>query len=51
LQLVETSAEKVKAVISAEPEAPKQARKTPAWKKKADEAVKDEPLVIVQTQK
>ncbi|MEY3411221.1 MAG: hypothetical protein RL593_797, partial [Pseudomonadota bacterium] len=51
LQLVETSAEKVKAVVTAEPEAPKQARKTPAWKKKADEAVKDEPLVIVQTQK
>jgi ribonuclease E len=51
LQLVETSAEKVKAVVSNAPEAPKQARKTPAWKKKADEAVKDEPLVIVQTQK
>jgi ribonuclease E len=51
LQLVETSAEKAKAAVIAEPEAPKQARKTPAWKKKADEAVKDEPLVIVQTQK
>ena len=51
LQLVETSADKVKAVVTTEPEAPKQARKTPAWKKKADEAAKDEPLVIVQTQK
>ena len=51
LQLVETSAEKAKAVVVAEPETPKAARKTPAWKKKADEAVKDEPLVIVQTQK
>ena len=50
LQLVETKADKAPAVV-AEAEAPKKPRKTPAWQKKADEAAKDEPLVIVQTQK
>ena len=50
LQLVETKAE-TKAATAAEPEAPKKPRKTAAWQKKADEAAKDEPLVIVQTQK
>ena len=50
LQLVETKAE-TKATVIAEPEAPKKPRKTAAWQKKADEAAKDEPLIIVQTQK
>ena len=50
LQLVETKAE-TKAAVVAEAEAPKKPRKTAAWQKKADEAAKDEPLVIVQTQK
>jgi ribonuclease E len=50
LQLVETKAE-TKAVVVVEAEAPKKPRKTAAWQKKADEAAKDEPLVIVQTQK
>jgi ribonuclease E len=50
LQLVETKAE-TKAVVVVEVEAPKKPRKTAAWQKKADEAAKDEPLVIVQTQK
>ncbi len=50
LQLVETKAE-TKAATAAEPEAPKKPRKTAAWQKKGDEAAKDEPLVIVQTQK
>ena len=50
LQLVETKAE-TKIATVAEPEAPKKPRKTAAWQKKADEAAKDEPLVIVQTQK
>ena len=40
-----------KAAVVAEAEAPKKPRKTAAWQKKADEAAKDEPLVIVQTQK
>ncbi|MCF8158887.1 MAG: hypothetical protein K9J22_05975, partial [Burkholderiaceae bacterium] len=50
LQLVETKAE-TKAAVVVEAEAPKKPRKTAAWQKKADEAAKDEPLVIVQTQK
>ncbi len=50
LQLVETKAE-TKAAVVVEAETPKKPRKTAAWQKKADEAAKDEPLVIVQTQK
>ena len=50
LQLVETKTE-TKAATTTEPETPKKPRKTAAWQKKADEAAKDEPLVIVQTQK
>ena len=50
LQLVETKAE-TKAAVVAEAEAPKKTRKTAAWQKKAGEAAKDEPLVIVQTLK
>ena len=51
LQLVETKAETKAAAVTTEPEPPKKPRKTAAWQKKADEAAKDEPLVIVQTQK
>ena len=50
LQLVETKAE-TKAAVVVEAETPKKPRKTAAWQKKADESAKDEPLVIVQTQK
>jgi ribonuclease E len=51
LQLVETKAEIAKAVATAEPEVPSKPRKQAAWQKKASENAKDEPLVIVQTQK
>lgn len=50
LQLVETKTE-TKAAVVVEAEVPKKPRKTAAWQKKADEAAKEEPLVIVQTQK
>ena len=51
LQLVETKAEAKTSEVIVEAEAPKKPRKTAAWQKKADEAAKNEPLVIVQTQK
>jgi transcription antitermination factor NusG len=50
LQLVETKTE-TKASVVVEAETPKKPRKAAAWQKKADEAAKDEALVIVQTQK
>lgn len=52
LQLVETKAE-AKAEPASEPETaePKKPRKEAAWQKKAAETAKEEPLVIVQTQK
>ena len=51
LQLVETKAEAKTSEVLVEAEAPKKPRKTADWQKKADEAEKNEPLVIVQTQK
>jgi len=51
LQLVETKAD-TKAAPTPEPEqATSKSRKEAAWQKKAAEPAKDEPLVIVQTQK
>jgi len=51
LQLVETKAEAKTSEVIFEADASKKPRKTAAWQKKADEAAKNEPLVIVQTQK
>ncbi len=51
LQLVETKSDAAKIQAAPEPKAPRAARKPAAWQKKVAEAPKDEPLVIVQTQK
>ncbi|HLD09985.1 MAG TPA: ribonuclease E/G, partial [Methylophilaceae bacterium] len=51
LQLVETKSDAVKVQAAPEPKTPRAARKPAAWQQKAAEAPKDEPLVIVQTQK
>jgi ribonuclease E len=51
LQLVETKSDTAKVQATPEPKASRTARKPAAWQKKAAEAPKDEPLVIVQTQK
>lgn len=50
LQLVETKGEAIKVEKKPEPAAPKP-RKAAAWQQKGDEQPKEEPLVIVQTQK
>ena len=51
LQLVETKSKPVKAEATPEPKAARAPRKPAAWQKKSAETPKDEPLVIVQTQK
>ena len=51
LQLVETKADSIKVEAAPVAEAEKKPRKPAAWQQKAPEAAKDEPLVIVQTQK
>jgi ribonuclease E len=51
LQLVETKADITKVQVAVEKEAPRAPRKPAAWQQKATEQPKDEPLVIVQTQK
>jgi len=51
LQLVETKSDMAKVQVAPEPKAPSAARKPAAWQQKAAETPKDEPLVIVQTQK
>ena len=51
LKLIETSAEKVKAVKVAEPQAPKGPRKAAPWQQKKTAAKATEPLVMVETQK
>lgn len=51
LQLVETKSDTAKVQAAPEPKASRTPRKPAAWQKKAAEAPKDEPLVIVQTQK
>ena len=51
LQLVETKADAKASTVAVEAAAPKKPLKAAAWQKKADDAAKDEPLVIVQTQK
>lgn len=51
LQLVETKSDVAKVQAAPEPKAPRAPRKPAAWQQKAAEAPKDEPLVIVQTQK
>ena len=51
LKLIETSAEKVKAVKVTEPQAPKAPRKAAPWQQKNAAAKATEPLVMVETQK
>ncbi len=51
LKLIETSAEKVKAVKVAEPQAPKGPRKAAPWQQKKTAAKATEPLVMIETQK
>jgi len=51
LQLVETKAGEAKAEARVEPQTTRKPRKPAAWQQKASETQKDEPLVIVQTQK
>jgi len=51
LQLVETKSDTAKVQAAPEPKASRTARKPAAWQKKVAETPKDEPLVIVQTQK
>ncbi len=51
LQLVETKADIAKPAVVPEEKAPKAPRKPAAWQKKAGEQAKDEPLVMVETQK
>jgi ribonuclease E len=52
LQLVETKADASKtSTATSEEKAPKAPRKPAAWQKKASEQTKDEPLVMVETQK
>lgn len=51
LKLIETSADKVKAVKVAEPQAPKAPRKAAPWQQKRSATKATEPLVMVETQK
>lgn len=51
LQLVETKADSAKTAPAPEPEEPSKQRKAAAWQKKDAQPTKEEPLVIVQTQK
>ena len=51
LQLVETKADDIQVQVVAEPVAPRAPRKSAAWQQKVAEQAKEEPLVIVQTQK
>jgi ribonuclease E len=51
LQLVETKADIAKPAVAPEEKAPKVPRKPAAWQQKAGEQAKDEPLVMVETQK
>ncbi len=52
LEMVETKADAVKAVVVEEEPAPRKPARTPAWKKKAEEEqAAQEPLMMVETQK
>jgi ribonuclease E len=51
LQLVETKSEAVKVETPVEAQTPRKPRRPASWQQKTSEAPKDEPLVIVQTQK
>ena len=51
LQLVETKSDSIKIETPADVQAPRKPRKYASWQQKAVEAPRDEPLVIVQTQK
>ena len=51
LEMVETRSDAPKAAVVVEEEAPRAPRKPAAWKKKADDAAGDEPLVMVETGK